>query len=134
MIEHGYVEALRDRLPGADPAAIAGRLRERDLPAGRPAPIRPLAQLDLAERLSPDDRIAARAGLRWQLQDDGPEHVRLRMTGRMLRFPAYCAAALRAALSGEPQRVGGLPGLDDDAARLVLARRLLREAVVVPAN
>jgi lysine-specific demethylase/histidyl-hydroxylase NO66 len=35
-------------------------------------------------------------------------------------------------LSGETYQVGDLP-LDDDADRLVLARRLLREAVVVPA-
>ena len=30
-------------------------------------------------------------------------------------------------------RVGDLPGLADDADRVVLARRLLREAVLVPA-
>lgn len=128
------VEALRDWLLTADPAAIAGRLRERAWPAQRPAPVRPLAQLDFAERLTADDRIAARDGLRRQLLDDGPEHVVLRLAGRTLRFPAYCAPAVRAALDGAAHRVGDLPGLDDDADRLVLARRLLREALVVPAT
>jgi hypothetical protein len=36
-------------------------------------------------------------------------------------------------LSGDPVRVGDLPGLDGDGSRLVLVRRLLREAVLIPA-
>jgi lysine-specific demethylase/histidyl-hydroxylase NO66 len=127
------VEALRDWLLSADPATVAARLRDRAWPAKRPAPLRPLAQLAFAERLGPDDRITVRDGLRWQLHDDGAEHVVLRLTGRTLRFPAYCAAAVRTALDGEAHRVGDLPELDDDADRLVLARRLLREALTVPA-
>ena len=71
-----------------------------------------------------------REGLRWQLLDDGPDQVVLRLVGRTLRFPAYCAPAVRMALSGTV-RVGDLP-LDDDPDRMVLARRLLREALVVP--
>jgi hypothetical protein len=64
--------------------------------------------------------------------EDGPGHVVLRLTGRTLRFPAYCGPALRTVLDGGAHRVGDLP-LDDDPDRLVLVRRLLREAVVVPA-
>ena len=126
------VAALRDWLPTADPEAVADRLHARVWPTTRPAPIGPLSQLDFAEALSPDDRIVARGGLRWRVAEDGPEHVVLRLSGHTLRFPAYCAPALRMVLSGETYRVGDLP-LDDDADRLVLARRLLREAVVVPA-
>jgi lysine-specific demethylase/histidyl-hydroxylase NO66 len=127
------VTALRDWLLSADPAAVADRLRERAWPSSRPAPISPLAQLDFAERLAPDDRIAMREGLRWRLTEDGPEHVVLRLAGRTLRFPAFCAPALRLVLSGGAHRVGDLP-LDDDPDRLVLARRLLKEAVAVPAG
>jgi bifunctional lysine-specific demethylase and histidyl-hydroxylase NO66 len=126
------VEALRDWLLTVEPAAVAERLRARAWPAARPAPVRPLAQLEVAERLGPDDRIAVREGLRWQLVDDGPEHMVLRLVGRTLRFPAFCAPAVRMALEGAPVRVGDLP-LEDDADRLVLARRLLREALAVPA-
>jgi hypothetical protein len=111
---------------------VAERLRVRSWPSARPAPVRPLAQLDFAERLGPDDRIVVREGLRWQLAGDGPEHVVLRLAGRTLRFPAYCAPAVRMALAGGPVRVGDLP-LDDDPDRLVLGRRLLREALTVPA-
>jgi hypothetical protein len=126
------VAALRDWLQTADPAAVAGRLRERAWPSSRPAPIGPLAQLDFVERLAPDDRIAVRPGLRRRLTEDGRDHVVLRLVGRTLRFPAYCEPALRMVLSGGPYRVGDLP-LDDDEDRLVLARRLLKEAVAVPA-
>jgi len=126
------VEALRDWLLTAEPAAVADRLRERVWPAGRPAPIAPLAQLDFAERLSTADRITAREGLRWRLAPAG-NRVILQLEGRTLRFPAYCGPGVEAALGGGPRRVGELPGLDADADRLVLARRLLKEGLVVPA-
>jgi lysine-specific demethylase/histidyl-hydroxylase NO66 len=125
------VEALRDWLTSVEPAEVAERLRARDWPSARPEPVSPLAQLDFAAGLGPDDEIRSRQGLRWRIVEDGTEHVVLRLSGRTMRFPAYCAPALRTALSGEPIRVGDLP-LDDDADRLVLARRLLNEALVVP--
>ncbi|GID75080.1 hypothetical protein Ade02nite_37210 [Paractinoplanes deccanensis] len=127
------VEALRDWLSTVEPAEVAERLRARDWPSARPEPVSPLAQLDFAAGLGPDDEIRAREGLRWRLADDGAEHVVLRLVGRTMRFPAFCAPALRLALGGEPIRVGDLP-LEDDADRLVLARRLLNEALVVPGN
>ena len=126
------VEALRDWLATADPAAVADRLTARDWPAARPAPIAPLAQLDFAAGLTPSSVVAVRDGLRWRLTEDGPGHVVLRLTGRTLRLPASCVPALRLVLAGGPVRVGDLP-LDDDEDRLVLTRRLLREAVLTPA-
>jgi hypothetical protein len=125
------VAALRDWLQTADPAEVADRLRERAWPSARPAPISPLAQLDFAGKLTPEDRIAVREGLRWRLTSDGDQVV-LQLVDRTLRLPAYCEPAVRMALSGAVCRVGDLP-LDDDPDRLVLARRLLREALVVPA-
>ncbi|MFG1677621.1 cupin domain-containing protein [Micromonospora sp. NPDC049282] len=127
------VEALRDWLLRADPAAVAARLRARVWPAARPAPIRPLAQADALARLDPDSRVALRGGLRWQLTPTGAGTVALRLVDRTLTLPGTCEPALRALLAGEVTRVGDLPGLDDDADRLVLTRRLLKEAVLVPA-
>ncbi|MCM4077653.1 cupin domain-containing protein [Paractinoplanes hotanensis] len=127
------VEALRDWLTTVEPSEVAARLRARDWPSARPEPVSPLAQLDFAAGLDAGDEIRVREGLRWSLADDGPEHVVLRLVGRTIRFPSYCAPALRVALAGEPLPVGDLP-LDDAADRLVLARRLLNEALVVPAR
>jgi ribosomal protein L16 Arg81 hydroxylase len=128
------VEALRDWLIGADPAQIAARLRDRAWPAARPAPLRPLAQADLLTRLDVTTRITVRDGLRWRFEADGGDRVLLRVFDRTVGFPAQCAPALRTVLAGDPVRVGDLPGLDDDADRIVLARRLLREAVAVSAE
>ena len=58
----------------------------------------------------------------------------LRLPDRDITFPALCAEAVTRVLRGPPVRVGDLPGLDDDHDRLVVARRLLKEAVAVPAR
>jgi bifunctional lysine-specific demethylase and histidyl-hydroxylase NO66 len=128
------VEALRDWLGGADPAAVAARLRTRVWSAARPAPIAPLAQAAAAQAVSAGDRIVRRPGLRWSLAPAEPGRVRVTYPHGWLTFPAGCEPALRTALSGEPVRVGDLPGLDSDADRTVLARRLLVEALAVPAG
>ncbi|MBQ0896310.1 cupin-like domain-containing protein [Micromonospora sp. U56] len=127
------VEALREWLLRVDPAAVAARLRQRAWPAARPAPIRPLAQAAALAALAADSRIAPRAGLRWQLTATDDHRVALRLPDRTITLPGTCEPAVRTLLTGTVTRVGDLPGLDDDADRLVLARRLLREAVAVPA-
>ncbi|MEU5725256.1 JmjC domain-containing protein [Micromonospora sp. NPDC047738] len=127
------VEALRDWLLRADPAAVAGRLRARAWPAARPAPMRPLAQAAALTALDPDSRVAVRGGLRWRLDPSGDGRIALRLFDRAITLPGSCEPALRALLTGEVTRVGDLPGLDTDADRLVLARRLLKEAVLTPA-
>ncbi|MEU5936903.1 cupin domain-containing protein [Micromonospora sp. NPDC047187] len=127
------VEALRDWLLRADPGAVAARLRQRAWPAARPAPIRPLAQADALATLDADSRVALRPGLRWQLVPHDSDTVALRLFDRTITLPASCEPAARALLTGTVTRVGDLPGLPDDADRLTLARRLLREAVLVPA-
>jgi lysine-specific demethylase/histidyl-hydroxylase NO66 len=128
------VEALRDWLGTVEPAAVAARLRQRSWPAARPAPLRPLAQAAFLAALTPDDRIVRRDGLAWRIEPDGADRVTLRLFDRSISFPAGCALALRVLLDGGVSRVGDLPGLDTDDDRLVLARRLLREAVAVPAQ
>ncbi|RAO34440.1 Bifunctional lysine-specific demethylase and his tidyl-hydroxylase MINA [Micromonospora saelicesensis] len=127
------VEALRDWLLRADPGAVAARLRQRAWPAARPAPIRPLAQADALATLDADSRVTVRPGLRWQLVPHDSDTVALRLFDRTITLPASCEPAARALLTGTVTRVGDLPGLPDDADRVTLTRRLLREAVLVPA-
>ncbi|RIV41379.1 cupin domain-containing protein [Micromonospora radicis] len=126
------VEALRDWLLRAEPAAVADRLRQRVWPASRPAPIRPLAQAAALHTLTADSRVAVRPGLRWQLTGDG-DRVALRLFDRTITLPAQCEPAVRALLTGAVTRVGDLPALETDADRLTLTRRLLREALLTPA-
>jgi hypothetical protein len=87
--------------------------------------------LDFAAGLTPAAEITVRPGLSWALAR-ADDQVTLQFTERTLRLPGYCEAAVRLALDGEPHRVGDLP-LPEDGDRLVLARRLLTEGVLVPA-
>lgn len=135
------VATLRDWLTQVTPQQLASRLRDRSWPAWRPAPIRPLAQAEAIRRLDPASWVRLRPGLRCHLDsspDDGQGHdgdrVALRTFDRVITFPAFCAPALWTLLVGQACRVGDLPGLPDDQDRVVLVRRLLREAVLVPAD
>jgi hypothetical protein len=116
-----------------DVAQVARRLRGTAWPAARPGPIRPLAQAAAVEALDADTMVALRPGLRWRLGRAPDGRVRLELTDRTIDLPPACHPALRALLRAAPVRVGDLPGLPDED-RLVLVRRLLREAVAVPVS
>src|SRR5690606_38525178 len=117
----------------ADAGRVAERMRPQLWSQTRPAPIRPLAQAAALRTVDPTTVIAVRAGLRWRLTSYQPERVILRTFDRTIEFPAYCAEAIRTVLEGDPVKVSDLPGLDH-TDQVVLARRLLREAVVVPVD
>jgi bifunctional lysine-specific demethylase and histidyl-hydroxylase NO66 len=127
------VDALRAWLDRADTVAVAERLRQREWHATRPAPIRPLAQTAAMAELNADSLLAPRGGLRWRVTSVDTDRVALQLPDRTLTVPSYCEPALRAVLAGPQIRLGDLPELDP-ADQVTLARRLLREAVVVPAE
>jgi lysine-specific demethylase/histidyl-hydroxylase NO66 len=120
------VKALHAWLDRLSPDTVAERLRPDALRAGRPAPLAPIAQRAALDALTPDTVLTVRRGLFYRL--DGPA---LQLPDREVTFPTFCTAAVERVLTGGPVRVGDLPGLDDDQDRLVLARRLLTEAVAV---
>jgi bifunctional lysine-specific demethylase and histidyl-hydroxylase NO66 len=95
--------------------------------------MRPIAQAAALGSLDADTVLAPRRGLRWRIAPSGADRVALRLPDRTVSMPAMCEPAVRALLTSAAIRVRDLPGLDEHDA-LVLARRLLREAVVVPAN
>jgi hypothetical protein len=129
------VAALRDWLDRVDPAEVAARMRRRFWPGDRPAPLRPLAQAAFAAGLDGDSLVTVRPGLHWRLEHDGPATVTLRtFDDRTLTMPSGCVPALEWLLAGPVRRVADTPGLDEVADALVLTRRLLREAVLVPAG
>jgi hypothetical protein len=128
----GTVAALREALRHPDVAAVARRMRARSWPATRPAPIRPLAQAAAIGTVDRDTIVAPRAGLRWRLRPEVGEVI-LELPDRTVRFPGFCGPAVRAVLAAGTVRVGDLPDLDGED-QVVLVRRLLREAVAVPAG
>jgi lysine-specific demethylase/histidyl-hydroxylase NO66 len=131
-VEHDVratVDALTERLRSVTAAEVADRLGGRLVGSNRPAPVPPLAQAAALDALTPETVLAVRAHQRHVVRHEGDE-LALRLGDRTLRLPAATAKAVRALLDGQRLRVADLPGLDADEA-ITLARRLLREAVVV---
>jgi hypothetical protein len=115
---------LRDADAGEAARAVAELLRRQT----RPMPVAPLAQLDAAAQLTGESRLQLRYGLRVSVEGET-----LRLVDRTVTVPSEAAEAVKTVLTGAPFAVAALPGLDADA-QLVLARRLLREGVIVPAE
>lgn len=109
--------------------AVASRIGRRLGRDTRPAAIAPLRQLGELAGLADDSVVQLRPGSR-VTTTEGPDELRIDLLDRYLSVPSEMAQAVRLVLTGRPVRVGDLPGLDP-AERLVLARRLLREAFVV---
>ena len=109
---------------------MAARLRRRLSAATRPEPVAPLAQATAASTVDTDLVVRLRHGLAATLGAER-DRVVLRLPDRRISLPAATQPALEAILAGEPVAVGELPGLDADD-QCTLARRLLREAVLVP--
>jgi len=122
-------ERLRDHAAELGEQA-AGASRWRFADRTRPVAVRPLASLAAAEQ-------AAATAVRWRhgLVATVRRHegrVLLRLADRTISLPDSCADAIAALHAGLVADAASLPGLDAADGEVVI-RRLLREAVVVPA-
>ena len=133
-----HVRAAAKRLAaavdGADQAHLATVARtvgRRQAGETRPAPLAPLAQLATLRALTADTPLRLRQGLRPILRDAG-ERVLLNLMDSTISWPAQVGESLQYVLDSALFRPFDLPALDPDE-QLVVARRLLREGVVVPA-
>ncbi len=118
------VEALRGRL-GHD--AVERRARERLVRTRRPLRTGQMRQLRALEELELDTELERRPTVMADLvKRDGS--VALVFEGRELTFPDHVHDELEAVFgTEEPFTAAELPGSLDDAGRLVLVRRLIRE-------
>jgi len=122
-------DALSDTIRGIGADAVARRLRRRT--GNRPAPLGPLAQAAAVRDVAVGNVVRWRSGLRHRLVVG--DQVRLELPDRTISLPLATEAAVRVLCEGDEVTVGELPGLDE-ADQLVLVRRLLTEAVLVPAK
>jgi bifunctional lysine-specific demethylase and histidyl-hydroxylase NO66 len=126
------LEALAAAVREVPAEQVAERMRARVWGQSRPGPVAPIAQAAAAAALDEATPVVLRPALRARLVRRGHDTVTLVLPTRTLTLPASTTAALEAVLAGDPVTAGTLPGLDG-ADGVVLLRRLLREAVVVPA-
>ena len=89
-----------------------------------------MSQLAALERVDVDTTLGARPHLIARVQTDS-HSVWVRHFGRKITFPLHVAPAIRFALSQERFTVGDLPGDLDEPGKLTLARRLIREGLVM---
>jgi lysine-specific demethylase/histidyl-hydroxylase NO66 len=126
------VSALQRWLDDARPEDVAARVRRRTWGATRPAPVSPLAQAAVLRSLDAATPLHLRAHVRVVIDEAGDD-LRVSFGDRTLTVPSSTRPALDAVVSGTVLAAGSLPGLNE-ADSLVLARRLLREALVVPVD
>lgn len=101
-----------------------------DLVSSRPPALRgQMAQLAALDRLNLDSIAGARPNLAFYLRAED-DSLRLECYGRTISFPARAGDAVRFALAHSSFAVRDLPGLDD-AGKLALARRLVREGLLM---
>lgn len=101
-----------------------------DLVSSRPPSLRgQMAQLAALDGLTIDSVVGARPNLAFYLRTEG-ESLRLECYGHTIKFPARAGEAVRFALAHSKFTVHDLPGLDD-AGKLTLARRLVREGLLM---
>ncbi|MGN6427350.1 MAG: cupin domain-containing protein [Leifsonia sp.] len=111
--------------------SVSARLARRRASDIRPEPVRPLATIAAAGALTAESVVVLRDGLRAvQVLDADSDAVSVRLPAKTVTFPVAAAAAIDRLLDGRPVRVGDLPELDE-ASAVVVARRLLREGIVV---
>ncbi|HEY4991002.1 MAG TPA: cupin domain-containing protein [Nakamurella sp.] len=112
-------------------ATVARRVGRRQSGQTRPMPLAPLAQLTALRELDAGTPLTLRPGLRPTLRRSGDRWA-LEVIDATVHWPAQAHGALLVAMSGAVFCPGELPDLDPEE-RLVVAGRLLREGVVVPA-
>jgi hypothetical protein len=124
---NGTVETLLKRLgEELSPARIEEDRRARFLATRRPVLAGQLSQLRALDRLRAETLVERRPTVIADLVDEPDGRVALVFEGKRVCVPSHGRAALEELLSDGVSTVGDLPGLDQ-AGRLVLVRRLVRE-------
>jgi len=85
-------------------------------------------QITSLARLSADSAVSARPGLIFYLRTEG-DFVLLECYGRTIKFPARAREAINFAMGNSEFHVRDIPALDE-AGRLALVRRLIREGLL----
>jgi ribosomal protein L16 Arg81 hydroxylase len=121
---------LRHLAERASPERMVDRFVDEFLASCPPLLRGQMTQLAAAEHIGIDTMLEARPHLIARVQTD-PQSVSVRHFGRKLTFPRHAEPAVRFALSQQRFAIRDLPGDLDDPGKLTLARRLIREGLLM---
>jgi mannose-6-phosphate isomerase-like protein (cupin superfamily) len=122
-------ELLLELRARADADAMLDHFSER-LIADCPPMLRgQLRQLEALKGLTLESVLGARPGIVHRLRR-GDETLTVEIHGRRITFPGHTSETVEFALTHSRYRLRELPGRLDEAGRLVLGRRLIREGLV----
>jgi hypothetical protein len=110
--------------------AVLDRFVDEFISACPPLLAGQMAQMATLDRLTVDSVVGMRPGVMSHVRTDG-ESASIECYGRRIIFPVHANAAIRFALTNSEFVVRELPSDLDDAGKLVLVRRLIREGLVV---
>jgi hypothetical protein len=122
-----------DHIDEPDTAAVADELCGAFVTSRAPHLVGQLLELADLDALDDTTVVRRRTGTLCTIATQGSEPAELRVTlaDRQLALPVNLAPAVRRLLDGRPHAVGELADMLDGPSRLVLVRRLVREAVMV---
>lgn len=89
-----------------------------------------MAQISMLDRLGMDSVVGVRQGVVFHLPENG-DCASVNCYGREIAFPSHARETVRFALSHPRFAVGSLPGNLDDAGKLTIIRRLIREGLLI---
>ena len=115
---------------GAQLAPILQRLAEDFVTSRRPALYGCLQEVEGAEEALDRETVAPRPDLVFLVREEQEKLVVL-FGSTEITLPSFARDAVMFALEGRPFVVRDLPGQLDDAGKIVLVRRLLREGLLV---
>ena len=123
-------ELFRRAAESADFDAALGHFVEEFTSACPPLLRGQMTQIAALGRLTAESVAGARAGNLARVSEDG-DALRVECYGRQIKFPAHAREAVRYALGHPRFVVRELPGELDDAGKVTLVRRLIREGLVM---
>jgi ribosomal protein L16 Arg81 hydroxylase len=121
---------LRQVSTKSDFGGVLDRFVDEFLSACPPILTGQMAQLSSLDGLTVNSRVGPRRGVVYRLEADQTS-IFIDCYGRRITFPVHASEAVRFALSQSEFAVHQLPGDWDTASKLVLARRLIREGLLV---
>jgi ribosomal protein L16 Arg81 hydroxylase len=126
-----FAELAHRLASDVDAEELRKRFAERFIDRRSPFLRHQLQALTRLAEIGPDSAVGCRPFLAYLIEEDG-ESLTLRFHRHEISLPSHAAAALRHALATERFRVRDLPGNLDDAGKVVLVRRLIREGLLQP--